>query len=196
MGQETRRASLGSLWSARCAQLEPGLGIADLHGVEPSAHNGDDRKLPNWPHLEIVHVKAGNQAHAAEDRTAAGYRRTRTITPQGGELAPSERSKPVALLPMSEQMKRSCSCRLKPPQPIFRDRDGPNSRAICGSGSVAELLSGRQSTAPWPDVIRARVCLGRTSNSRFTMPPRASTAYPRRPGSRSRNDRDGEPKPL
>ena len=44
-------------------------------------------------------------------------------------------------------MKRSCSCRLKPPQPIFRDRDGPNSRAICGSGSVAELLSGRQSTA-------------------------------------------------
>ena len=147
MGRETRQASLGSLWSARCAQLEPGLGIADLHGVEPSAHNGDDRKLPNWPHLEIVHVKAGNQAHAAEDRTAAGYRRTRTITPQGGELAPSERSKPVALLPMSEQMKRSCSCRLKPPQPIFRDRDGPNSRAICGSGSVAELLSGRQSTA-------------------------------------------------
>ena len=39
---------VGYLWPTRCLQPGAELGLANLHGPEPGAHRGDDRKLPHW----------------------------------------------------------------------------------------------------------------------------------------------------
>lgn len=66
------RKALGHLRLPRRIQCDGELVRRCLHGTEPGADRGDDRKPSNRPHLEELHGEPGDRSGATEDRVRQG----------------------------------------------------------------------------------------------------------------------------